>query len=102
MSGTGRHIVDTPESCCYPRSADSLHTMQLHTYGKGILREHPYGCDKHWAVGLLEKSDCWTYFVQIRRIQTVLYFRTEAAFARCWSMKTRPLTPQAEGPQFRR
>src|ERR1044072_9682010 len=101
MSDTGHRIVGTLESCCYPRSADSVHTMQLHTYGKGILREHPYGCDKHWAVGLLEKSDCSTHSVQIRRIQTVLYFRTEAAFAMRWSMKKRRLTRRVEELQFR-
>src|SRR6476659_8985185 len=101
MSGTGRRIVDTPESCYYPRSADSVHTMQLYTCGKGTLRQHPYGYDKHWVVGLLEKSDCSTYLVQIRQIQTVLYFRTEAAFAMRWSMKTRPLTRQGEELQFR-
>src|ERR1041385_1408694 len=94
MSGTGRRIVGTPESCCYPRSEDSLHTMRLHTYGKGTSREHPYGCDKHCVVGLLEKPDCSWYLVQIREIQTVLYFRTEAAFAMRWLMTTRRLTLQ--------
>src|ERR1041384_2735499 len=101
MSDKGRRIVGTPGSCCSPRSADSLHTVQLHTYGKDTLREHPYGYDKHWTEGLPEKSECSTYLLQIRQFQTVLCFRTEVVFAMRWSMKTRQLTRQVGELQFR-